>query len=143
MSALSFEEESFDDEPEPVARSGDNVVQPESYENASQISISSNLSGKSAGSQKRKPKNTELDILVQSTLEKRPSTITVTQMNKKAIDEALESGDFNQMLNQATIMITNLSLQFATIKNKIDANEAIIAKVQKTHFEQTGSKIKY
>lgn len=137
-----FEEESFDDEPEPMARSGKNVAQPEAFDSASQISMSSNYSGISANGNQMNQRSRELDILVQSTLAKRPATITVTPINKAAVDAAVKSGDLNEMLNQANIMITNLSLQFGTIRNKIDANEAAIAKIEQAYREGKRSSYK-
>ena len=59
----------------------------------------------------------------------------------KNLQIAVDTNNVDEILKQATLMLTGLSYQFASIMKQIDANEEKIAKLEQTYLQQKKNKM--
>lgn len=126
------EEESDDIGPIPMKRTNAPIPEPEIDHDSSMLSVSSTFSKNSRSKEEKmeeKTKNLQLTFPQKKTKLKG----TVSAENLQA---ALNSNDINEILKQATLMVTGLSYQFVNIKKQIDENEAKISQLEENFKNQ-------
>lgn len=126
------EEEDYYDDIEPE-RDVNDLPQPET---SSIYSLADDLSAnQTPHNQQLKPsKIKELEGFLPKNLEK-PK---IQKVDDAAVQLAMENNDFDQMVKLASLMITNISLKFSRLIQKIDENEIKLKGVEDKFFEQKG-----
>lgn len=126
------EEEDYYDDIEPE-RDVNDLPQPET---SSIYSLADDLSANQPPHiQQLKPsKIKELEGFLPKNLEK-PK---IQKVDDAAVQLAMENNDFDQMVKLASLMITNISLKFSRLIQKIDENEIKLKGVEDKFFEQKG-----
>lgn len=126
------EEEDYYDDIEPE-RDVNDLPQPET---SSIYSLADDLSANQPPhNQQLKPsKIKELEGFLPKNLEK-PK---IQKVDDAAVQLAMENNDFDQMVKLASLMITNISLKFSRLIQKIDENEIKLKGIEDKFFEQKG-----
>ena len=118
-----------------------NIPEPEP-ENISSQSISSTFSKENSHvpNEAEKENQRRLTTMLQGILPSKGERGKF-KYSPKNLQEAVDSEDVEEILRQATLMITGLSYQFASIMKQIDANEEKITKLEQTYLHQKRNKL--
>lgn len=133
---MEFEEY---EEEEEIMQPRQQIPRPEFASQNSALSYSSHGSYQNQESiQMKRIEQAQKRQILKSVVAEKPKKIEVTKFDSKRMKSCMENDDYDGMLREAITLVTNMSLQFSRIMNKIDANEAKIQKLERTYEEQNG-----